>query len=257
MVGAAGVEQTVIHVAWFGVRVEFNRAHGVCVVLSDVSRAQQFAARSFKFIGGWIVGVPFGEDVVIGDVFQAVADRDEVGDFGIVWPSLPVNGVEQPILGELRVKHEPDKAALQALVMGHGEVLVEIGVDVRLIIGVNEVQDASRIVGEAAPVWQVADVAHSRPFPRVDVQLWRAQVACIRKPEQILDLDGDTVIHDLRKRVPNDRIGGAAGSKPENEKKRERSHGVVMISKQPGARASRKTVLPRRAWGTITLQITC
>ncbi len=115
-IAAAGVEQAVIGIAGFRGRVEFDRAHGMGQVRDDVGLAQEFAPRALERVGRRVGRVPLRDDVVIGHVLQAVADRDEVGCFRIPRPVLAMHGVEQAVRREFRVKDEADEAAFQALI---------------------------------------------------------------------------------------------------------------------------------------------
>jgi hypothetical protein len=205
----------------------------------DVGGAQELAPRACERAGRRVGCAPLGDDVVEVHVLHAEADRNEVGGLGIAPAVLGMHGVEQAVGRELGVEGETDEAALQAVVDRHRKDSGEVGIDLRLIVRVDPIQQPARVVGEAAAVGQVAHVADTRPGVRRNVLVGGSQPAGVGQPRQILDLDGEAALHHrLGNRVFGDRLVGGAdrrnGEQRDDAKphpgSHERLHDVAMES---------------------------
>jgi hypothetical protein len=176
-----------------------------------VSGTEKFAPRPLEDIGGGIGGVPFGDDVVIGNVFQPVADGDEVGSFRISRAGLGVDRVEEAVGGEFRVKDEADEAAFQAIIDTVGEGGGDVRIYVRLVVGVDQIEKSARVVGEAAAIGEIADVADAGPAGRTQVLVGGTKPAGVGQADQILDLNRNTALDDrFRNRIAGDLSRGRA-----------------------------------------------
>ena len=173
VIAAADVEQTVVGIAGLCRRIEFHRAERMGQVLNDVGRAQELTPRALERAGGRVGRAPFGDDVVVGHVLQGVADRNEVRLFRIPRSVLAVHRVPQAVGREFGVKDETDEAAREAFIDRERKRLADIGIDVRLVVRVDPIQQPSQVVREAAAVGQIAHVAHARPGHRRNVQIGR------------------------------------------------------------------------------------
>ena len=205
MVAATGVQQSVVGIARLRRRVEFDRSHGVGQVLHDVSFAKQLSSCPREHASGGIGRVPFRDDVVIGHVLQREARRDEVRRPGIARSTLGMHGVEQAIPGELRMKHESDESALESVVDRMGKCFGNIRIHVRLILAVDQVEEATRVVGEAPAVGRIAHIADARPPRRRHVLIGGTNAPRVWKAHEILHLDEDAAFHNRhRNRVARD-----------------------------------------------------
>jgi hypothetical protein len=123
-----------------------------------------------------------------------------------------VDGVEQPVTRELRVKGESDEPALQTVVDGKREGRADVGIDRGLIGVIEQVQETARVVGEPAAVWKIAHEAHARPARRRDVLVGRTEPARIRQPNDVLDLNAEPTFDDrIRDRIRDLRVNRDAG----------------------------------------------
>ena len=150
--------------------------------------AEQFAPGAVEGVRRGIRGVPLGNDVVVVHVRRREPRRDEVRSRGIAHRALGVHRVEQPVPREFRVKVEADEPALQPVVDGKREGGTDVRIHGRLIVAIEEVQEAARVVGEPAAVRKIADEADARPAGRHHVLIGGAQPARIRQPHDIPDL---------------------------------------------------------------------
>ena len=127
------------------------------------------------------------------------------GVFGLPGAALGVHRVEQAVSRELRMKGEPDESALQPVVDGKRKRRGDVRIDLRLVVGVDQVEEAARIVGEAAAVRKIAHVADARPAGRRHVLIGGTHPARIGKAHEVLDLDLQSAFHDRRRnRVARD-----------------------------------------------------
>ena len=142
--------------------------------------AQEFPARALERVRRRRGRVPLGDDVVVRDVGDREARRDEVRRRRIAGRALAVDRVQQPVLRELGVEREADEAALEPVVHGEREDPCDVQVQRRRVAAVQQIQEAARVVGEAASVGQVAHVADACPAGRRDVLVGGPQAAGLR-----------------------------------------------------------------------------
>ena len=167
--------------------------------------AKQFSSCSRENVGGGIRRVPFRDDVVIGHVFQREAGRDEVGRLWIARPTLGMHGVEQAVSRKLRMKDESDESALEPVVDRMRKCCGNVRIHVRLVVRIDQVEEAARIVGEAAAVGKIAHIADARPACRRHVLIGGTNAPRVRKAHEVLDLDGKSAFHNRRRnRVTRD-----------------------------------------------------
>ena len=182
----------------------------------DVCHAEQFTPRPFERVRSRIGRVPLRDDVVVGRVGLCESWRNEVGRRRVALRPFTVHGVEQAVLRKLRVKVEPDESALQPVVDRERKGRAHIGVHRGLFVAVEQIQEAARVVGEPAPVRQVADKADARPAGRHDVLIWRAEPARVRQARHVSDLDHQAaLLHRRRNRVGDLRVNGRDGTQRE------------------------------------------
>src|SRR5262249_18947943 len=122
--------------------------------------------------------------------------RDEVGGLWIARTALGMHGVEQAVACELRMKREPDEATLQPAVDGQRKQLAQVGIHLRLVVGVDEIEEAALIVGEATAIRQIAHKLYARPSRWRYILIGGAYPARIRKPHDIFDLDLYSALDD-------------------------------------------------------------
>ena len=161
--------------------------------------AQQLAPGALEGVGGRVGRVPLGDDVVVGHVGRREARRDEVGRRRVAHRALAVHRVEQAVPRELRMEGEADEPALQPVVDGERERRGDVGIHRRLIVAIEQVQEAARVVGEAAAVRQIADVADARPAGRRHVLIGRDAAARVGQAHDIADLDHQAAFLDRRR----------------------------------------------------------
>ena len=156
--------------------------------------------------------MPFGNDVVIGDVLQAVADRNEVGFLWIAGPAFRVHGVEQAVLRKFRMKDKSDETAFEPVVHTIGKSFGDVGVHLGPVVLINQVQKAAGIVGEAAAVGKFAHIADPRPSRRRHVLVGRTNPPGVGKAHNIPDLDRKSAFLDpSRNRVAGDLAVNSGG----------------------------------------------
>src|SRR5213594_73287 len=186
--------------------------------------AEQLAPCTLKCVGGGIGRVPFGNDVVIGDVLQSVADRNEVGFLWIAGPAFSVHGIEQAIPRKFRMKDKSDETAFEPVVHAIGKSFGDVSVYLRPVVLINQVEKAAGIVGEAAAVGKFAHIADPRPSRRRHVLIGRTNPSSVRKAHDIPDLDRKSALLDpSRNRVAGDlavNSGGSPECKSQNDRKR-------------------------------------
>jgi hypothetical protein len=114
---------------------------------------------------------------------------------------------------------EADEAAFQSVVNGQGERGADVCIHRWLVVPIQQVQEAARVVGEAPAVRQVTDEADAGPARRRYVLINRTQAARVRKAHDILDLDHETALLDrCRNRVAGDLAMNRAGG-PDRQKR--------------------------------------
>src|SRR5262249_56604434 len=121
---------------------------------------------TLKCVGGGIGGVPFSNDVVIGNVLQAVADRNEVGFLWIAGPALSVHSIEEAVLRKFGMKDKSDETAFEAVVNAVGKSFGDIGVYMGPVVLINKVKKTAGIIGEAPPLRKFAAITGPPPSPR-------------------------------------------------------------------------------------------
>jgi hypothetical protein len=87
------------------------------------------------------------------------------------------------------MEDEPDESALEAVVDGVRKHRGDVDVHLRLGARVDQVEEAARIVREAAAVRQIADVADARPAGWRHVLVRWTNPARVRQANEVLDLD--------------------------------------------------------------------
>jgi len=94
---------------------------------------------------------------VIGYVFQTVPDRNETGysDSGLA----RYDRVEEPCLRKFRVKDKADEAAFQPVIDNWGSGATS-AYTWGLIVRVEQIQQSSRVVGEAAAIGEILRNSH-------------------------------------------------------------------------------------------------
>ena len=118
---------------------------------------------------------------------------------------------------------EPDEPALEPVVDGERKRGADVGIDRGLVVAVEQVQEAARVVGEPAAVRKVADETDARPAGRHHVLIGGAQAARIRQPHDVADLDAQSAFHDRgRNRIGDLRMNGAGGTKRHGQKHNDR-----------------------------------
>ena len=206
MIAAAGVEQTVIRIARLRRRVELDRAHRVSEVVDDVRLTKQLAPRARERVGRRVGRVPFRDDVVVRHIGRREPGRNEVGRLRVAWSALGMHRVEQAVRRELRMKGEADEAALQPVVDSERKGGPDVRIHGGLVVAIDEVQQAARVVGEAAAVRQIAHEADARPAGRHHVLIGRTQAARLRQAHDVPDLDRQPAFRDRRRnRITGDR----------------------------------------------------
>jgi hypothetical protein len=177
-----------------------------------VRDAQQLAARAFERVRRGIRCVPLGDDVVVRHVGLRVARRNEIEPRRIAHRALAVHRVEEAVLRELGMEVEADEPALEAVVDRKWKCRRDVGVDRRLVVLVEEIQEAARVVREPTAVRELADEADARPSGGVHILSRRNRRARIRQARHIADLDSQPPLHDRRWQwIARDRAAGVLG----------------------------------------------
>ena len=97
------------------------------------------------------------------------------------------------------MKGESDESALEPVVDRVRKQRGDVRVDLRLVVRVDDVEQAARIVDEAAAIGQIAHEADTRPARGRHVLIHGAHPARIRKAHEILDLDLQSAFRDRRR----------------------------------------------------------
>ena len=153
--------------------------------------AQQLAPGPRERVRRRVGRMPLGDDVVVGHILQRESGGDEVERRVIARRAFAVHGVEQAVARELGVKGESDEPALEPVVDRERERRGHVRVHRRLVVTVEQVQEAARVVDEPAAVGKVANVADARPAggttscsggrsPRVSGRRTRSRISTIR-----------------------------------------------------------------------------
>src|SRR5882762_1244627 len=162
----------------------------------DVGLAKHLAPRALERIGCRVRCVPLRDDVVIGYVFQTVPDRNEIRYFRIPRASLAMDRVEEAVLRKFRVKDKADEAAFQPVIDQVGEGGGDIRVHMGLIVRVDQIQQSSRVVGEAAAIGEIAYVTHTSPSSGLNVLIGGMKFARIEQAHEVFDLHGEPALHN-------------------------------------------------------------
>src|SRR5262249_43029986 len=165
MIATARVKQPVIGIAGLGRWIELDCTHRMRQVGDNMRLAKQLAPCTLKCVGGGIGRVPFSNDVVIGDVLQAVADRNEVGFLWIAGPALSVHSIEEAVLRKFGMKDKSDETAFEAVVNAVGKSFGDIGVYMGAGVLINQIKKAAGIICGAAAVKKFAHLACPPPSP--------------------------------------------------------------------------------------------
>ena len=189
-VADADVEQAVVGGARLRGRVEFDVADRMKQVGDDVSDAKDLPPRPLEGVRRRVGGVPFRDDVVEGHVRFRESRRDEVGARGVPHHALGVGRVEQSVPREVRMEIEADEPAGQAVVDRERERRADIRVDGRLVVAIEQVQQAARVVHEPAAVRQIAEVTGARPSGRHHVLSGGTKSARVGETHDVPYLDG-------------------------------------------------------------------
>ena len=110
------------------------------------------------------------------------------------------------------MKRKSDEAALEPVVDGEREHGADVRVHRRLVVAIDQIQEATGVVGEAAAVRKIADEADARPARRRDVLIDGAQSARLRQPHDVAHGDGEAAFDDGRfDRVRDLRVDSGRG----------------------------------------------
>src|SRR5262249_703677 len=146
-------------------------------------------------------------DVVVRHIFRRESGGNEVRLLGIAGTALRVNGIEQTIFRELRMKNETDESALQTVIDGKRKHLRNVCINVRLIVRIDEIQKATRIVGEPSAIGKATDVGDGRPTCWGHVLIGWTNSARVRKTDDILKLHLKAVFRNRRRNwITGDRV---------------------------------------------------
>ena len=115
--------------------------------------------------------------------------------------------VEQPVLRKFRMKVEADESALQPVVHREWENGADVRIERGLVVAIEQVEHAARVVGEPPAVRKVADEADARPAGRHDVLIGGRipRVFGRRTTSRISTVSPRFVIGD-RNRITGDRL---------------------------------------------------
>src|SRR5262245_14674835 len=94
------------------------------------------------------------------------------------------------------MKDEPDESTLQPVVDRIRKCFGDIRINLRLVVGADQVEQASRVIGEATAIGQVPHKANTRPACGRHVLIGRTNPARVRKSDEVLNLDSEAAFHN-------------------------------------------------------------